>query len=305
MVRQNGKSPESRPKVQAVPNPIISTISPNVTHTLPDRSTSTEASRDFLQIPPHRASADTVLRWEIFLNKYPPNALIGGLFCSESDSSSLPQRRVSNPHGDLITNPTGLTPLDEEQIPMLIDRFLQNVHTKNPILDVEALVKHGRKCANHGLGWDVRSCLVLLACALGSVAKPYERSIHPTSSVVLSPTSDTSNSSVGGNPGNLSSSKLWAKELQQGDSCFTLACRRLGSFKYSMLGAQCHFFAGGKRPFPVLAFMRFLSRRTADGYCASLSHVYIASHNVVALLHSSLDILPDVSSDEPWHIWRL
>lgn len=185
-----------------------------------------ESSRDFLQIPPHRASADTVLRWEVFGNKYPENALIGTLF---KDSTGSFQN-------NLVTTNTSLTPLEDEQIPMLIDRFLQNVHTKNPILDVEALVKHGRQCAERGIGWDARSCLVLMACALGSVAKPFTRPMPPDSHVYDRRHVSTSTPST---------ARLYAKELEQGDSCFTLACRRLGSLKYSMLSAQCYFFAGG------------------------------------------------------------
>lgn len=212
-------------------------------HTVP-RALSVEASRDFLQIPPHRASADTVLQWGVFEEKYPANSLIGGLFSPEHNAVSLPTEGASTPSGDLITNSSRLSPLEEEQIPGLIDRFLQNVHTKNPILDVEALVKHGRKCAEQGVGWDGRSCLVLMACALGAVAKPFDRSVRPMS-MAFSPVSETGPTSMPATP----SSTLYAKELQQGDSCFTLACRRLGSLKYSMLGAQCHFFAGGEYPF--------------------------------------------------------
>ncbi|KAJ2966621.1 hypothetical protein NQ176_g10062 [Zarea fungicola] len=184
-----------------------------------------EASRDFLQIPQHPASADTVLRWEIFDDRFPANALISSLF----------KPNLADAVDDFITAPSRLTPLDEETIPHLVDKFLQNVHTKNPILDVEALVKHGRRCADHGIGWDGRSCLVLLACALGSVAKPFDSQIHHTNNIYRH---------ADGTTRTPSSSRLYAKELQQADSCFALACRRLGSLKYSLLGAQCHFFAG-------------------------------------------------------------
>ncbi|XWX01382.1 hypothetical protein V2A60_009409 [Cordyceps javanica] len=103
----------------------------------PDQSSqSLEPSRDFLQIPQHPASADTVLCWEVFEDKFPANALISNLF----------KPNAADAADDFITAPSRLTPLDEEIIPSLVDRFLQNVHTKNPILDVEALVKHGRRC---------------------------------------------------------------------------------------------------------------------------------------------------------------
>ena len=39
-----------------------------------------ESSQDFLQIPPHKTTADTVLNWEIFDNSYPKNALIAMFF---------------------------------------------------------------------------------------------------------------------------------------------------------------------------------------------------------------------------------
>ncbi|PMB66750.1 hypothetical protein BM221_007746 [Beauveria bassiana] len=186
-----------------------------------------EPSRDFLQIPQHPASADTVLCWEIFEDRFPANALIGSLF----------KPKLADMAEDVVAAPSRMMPLDEENIPVLIDKFLQNVHTKNPILDVESLVKHGRRCADQGIGWDGRSCLVLLACALGSIVKPFNRQIPQTAGIYFGKDEST------GEP-MASSSRMYAKELQQADSCFVLACRRLGSLKYSLIGAQCHFFAG-------------------------------------------------------------
>ncbi|KAM3461346.1 hypothetical protein NHJ6243_005130 [Beauveria neobassiana] len=186
-----------------------------------------EPSRDFLQIPQHPASADTVLCWEIFEDRFPANALISSLF----------KPKLADMAEDVVAAPSRMMPLDEENIPVLIDKFLQNVHTKNPILDVESLVKHGRRCADQGIGWDGRSCLVLLACALGSIVKPFNRPIPQTAGIYFGKDEST------GEP-MASSSRMYAKELQQADSCFALACRRLGSLKYSLIGAQCHFFAG-------------------------------------------------------------
>lgn len=210
----------------------------------PSSATSYEPSRDFLRIPPHRASADTILQWDVFEGRFTPNTLIGVLFRPEQSQDEVaPGTTVTGPGqspSDLVTAPQGLTPPDDEQIPSLVDRFLTNVYTKNPILDVERLVKHGRRCAERGVGWDGWSCLVLLACALGSVAKPFDRSLQLGKLVPGTGPGEQTEAGAG-----KSSARLYARELQQGDSCFTLACRRLGSLKYSMLGAQCHFFAGG------------------------------------------------------------
>ncbi|OAR01397.1 hypothetical protein LLEC1_04629 [Akanthomyces lecanii] len=218
-----GHSPEVSERAAPVHTP--SSTNAGLQEPLPSRQL--EPSRDFLQIPQHPASADTVLCWEIFEDKFPANALISSLF----------KPNLADAVEDLIAAPSRLSPLDEENIPSLVDKFLQNVHTKNPILDVEALVKHGRRCADQGIGWDGRSCLVLLACALGSVVKPFDKSIPQSSNVYRC--ADYPMRQPAG-----SSSTMYAKELKQADSCFALACRRLGSLKYSLLGAQCHFFAG-------------------------------------------------------------
>lgn len=179
-------------------------------------------------------SADTVLQWEVFNGKYGQNSLIGTLFQPRDGQGS------NKSHGvDEVVRTTGLRPPDDERIPSLIDSFLQNVHTKNPILDVESLVKHGRKCTEQGIGWDGSSCLVLLACALGSVAKPFDTSITKRTVVPPRNISLPSLSTSG-------SSHVYAAELQQAESCFALACRRLGLLRHTMVGAQCYFFAGGQ-----------------------------------------------------------
>ncbi|KAH7014002.1 hypothetical protein B0J12DRAFT_790815 [Macrophomina phaseolina] len=99
----------------------------------------TEPSRDFLRIPPHGASADVVLEWEIFQQKCPPNALIGVFFNPCYGTNSM----TASPAADIFTPLSGLTPPDEERIPAFIDRLLQYMHTNDPVLDADPLPKHG------------------------------------------------------------------------------------------------------------------------------------------------------------------
>ena len=202
-----------------------------------------EPSRDYLQIPPHRTTADTILTWPIYANRYETNSLIQPLFAPNLYSNGSNCSHATGDESiakDLVVVPGGLQPLPDEKIPSLIDNFLQNVHTKNPILDVESLLKHGRKAAEIGLGWDAPSCLVLLACALGSVARPFEQSLTTVETIS---NSGSSFRRLSQDP--VSSATLFAKDLQQAESCYVLACRRIGLLKYTILGAQCHFFAGG------------------------------------------------------------
>ena len=219
------------------------TLTPQSTQ---DISVPIEPSRDFLQLPSGRTSSDTVFTWEIFEGKYPSNALIGVLF--EPDYSSFSEGHAApsalSPGIDSFVTTTGLTPPEDERIPALVDNFLQNVHTKNPILDVETLVKQARHCAHNSPGWDGWSCLVLLACALGSVAKPFD------TAAPLPPDIRPEASELANAPPPVSA-RLWSRDLQQAESCFVLACRRLGCLKHTLIGAQCQFFAGGKFLIPL------------------------------------------------------
>ena len=204
-----------------------SVISPNIALATPPTSNKPihEPSRDFSHIPPHRTTADTVLTWPIFEGKYHDNYLIQPLLY-DKDIADPPLHPGSNLERDSYSMLTSLPPLEEERIPILVDAFLQNVHTKNPVLDVESLVLKSRDAATQGLGWDAWSCIILLACALGSIAKPFGAWEDHDGETIWDKHPSTQ------------------KELQKGENCFIQACRRLGLLKQTLLAAQCHFFAG-------------------------------------------------------------
>ena len=60
--------------------------------------------------------------------------------------------KLTDASHDILMANGGLANLADERIPSLINNFLQNVYTKNPVLDVENLVRCGRKASEHGLG---------------------------------------------------------------------------------------------------------------------------------------------------------
>lgn len=199
---------------------VISPVVSSQIRSPPIPNQTAEPSRDFTHIPPQQTTADTILTWPIFDGKYDSDYLIQPLL---SDPDASDPRATSNGVGerDSFTLVNSIGPPDDERIPSLIDSFLQNVHTKNPVLDVDTLILKGREASTGGLGWDANSCCILLACALGSIAKPFQD--DPSDPKVATP-----------------------KELQMGEQCFVLACRRLGLLKQTVLAAQCHFFAGGE-----------------------------------------------------------
>ena len=185
-----------------------------------------EMSKDYLRIPTSKTTADTLLTWPIFQGRFPRDHLTTAILSSqETERNDSVETDVFIVHG-------GFEPLSDERIPYLIGKFLENVHTKNPILDVDALIQYGRKAAVEGPAWDAPSCLVLLACALGSISLPFESSVADR---------------VGANSYTplANSSTAFARPIQQAESCYSLACRRLGLLKHTVLGAQCFFYSGG------------------------------------------------------------
>ena len=114
----------------------------------------------------------------------------------------------------------------------LVDRFLQNVHTKNPIIDVELLLEHARHISIHGFRNDAHSCLVMLACALGYIAEPFNAAADATEGELEAPEAMTQ----------------MRKRLARGEAYFVRACQRLGGLTSTIAGIQCHFFAGGQCP---------------------------------------------------------
>ncbi|KFY90218.1 hypothetical protein V500_05231 [Pseudogymnoascus sp. VKM F-4518 (FW-2643)] len=194
----------------------ISSIAPS----FQQPATIDDAQKDYLRIPSTNTTADTILTWPIFAGEYPPEYLIEAILGKAADDKG---DAFVVRHGDFES-------LSDERIPSLIDRFLRNVHTKNPILDVDALLQYGQAAAANGPGWDAPSCLVLLACALGSVSFSFESSIA----------NQTEMSSARPTP---TSTSTYKKELRQAESCYVLACRRLGLLKHTILGAQCYFYS--------------------------------------------------------------
>ncbi|KAM0717786.1 hypothetical protein Q7P37_006118 [Cladosporium fusiforme] len=166
-----------------------------------------EPAKDFLQIPAQKTSADVVLTWPIFEGQFSLNCLVEVLFTPERDEE---------------TSSGGLDLHNGTRVVTLVEQFLQNVHTKNPILDVELLLSQTRRVALEGFGNDASSCLVLIACALGSIAVPFESSPSSHHQGDEKP------------PG----------FVEQAQSYFRLALLRLGLLRPTILGVQCYFYAG-------------------------------------------------------------
>lgn len=244
-------------------------------HSESEENKAIEAAKDFLQIPAQRTTIDAVLRWDVFEGRFPESAAVSAYF-------SLPPGNDDDGASEsLFSVPGGICLAEEERFPSLIDSFLRNVHTKNPVLDAEQLIGEAKRAASNGLGWGAWSCLVLLTSALGLVAKPFV-GVQGFTDSLCNEWSDTAGLSDGG----LLDTGKCAEEMHHAESHFILACRRLGGLKPSLVSVQCYFFAGGETP--VLCTSRLLPLTLS-----SLSDVYPAASPVLAVLSSGID---DVSA---------
>ncbi|KAH8807691.1 vegetative cell wall protein gp1, partial [Xylogone sp. PMI_703] len=115
-------------------------------------------SPESLEIPPKCNLSFRILKWPVFSNArygHSQDSVFAGY------SEWTPQ---------LNGRSQGIV---EDDIPLYVQRFLANVHTKNPVIDHVTLVQHSREAVENGLHWDGPTTLVLITCALGLLSQPF------------------------------------------------------------------------------------------------------------------------------------
>jgi hypothetical protein len=126
----------------------------------------------------------------------------------------------------------------------LIERFLTNVHTKNPIFDSNTLRGIARSTIVKGFGWDAQTCLVvriivasrrelfhlqpsqLLACALAVIAPTFVR-------VPILNQDENDRDSLDE-----------AVDYATAEAYYDAARKRIGLLTSTRLATECHFLAG-------------------------------------------------------------
>jgi len=202
-----------------------------------------------LTIPAAQTTPEAVLQWPILVSgvsDFPSSYIIDAVFEAEMIETD------SDEEDSAFSSRSSAAVFNEDEVLELVQRFLDLVHTKNPILEPETIWSYARRVAEEGLKWDAPSCLVvsafiprrgtwsymvalgtahtdcvtqLLACALGSVAQEFPGAAGAELR------SDTS----------LQAHKT---DLQRGEGYYNLARRRLGLVQRGLLAPQCHFLAG-------------------------------------------------------------
>ncbi|KAM5384631.1 hypothetical protein ACJZ2D_001376 [Fusarium nematophilum] len=179
-------------------------------------STSGSESQRRHQFPYAALRCEGLLRWPCLASVIPEGA---------ADIDSFPlstgyreARKIQETRYGRGINENALVPLCE--------KFLAAVYPRNPVLDDHELLRHARHAAGNGLCWDSSSCLVLLACALGSYAAPW---VKPKEQ--LQPFHETQLQTM-------------MEEDQEGaEAYYAAAQKRLGILCDSIQDIQCFFLA--------------------------------------------------------------
>lgn len=170
---------------------------------------------------------DTILQWPIFgepLANVPRSPFL--TFKKELDYTYL---------GDMFSTPLSLHgtflnfSTDSSEVERLVDRFFILVHVKNPILDRDVVKHYCSKFCQDGPRFELESCLMLLICAIASVAPEY----HPSGPLSF-------------DHGLSRSRPVGGEDLAMGHSYFVAAQQRIGAAmtQHTSLAVQCLCLAG-------------------------------------------------------------
>jgi hypothetical protein len=112
-----------------------------------------------------------------------------------------------------------LLELDWGRTRQLVDNFFTYVHSSNPILDEPSTRRMVKDTIIDGLDWSPASCLTLIICALGCLAKPF---------------------------GPVDSTRHRTANLADSQALFEASQKRIGSLflKNDLTTAQCLFLSG-------------------------------------------------------------
>ena len=208
------------------------------------------------QSPPNGCakSSQDVLEWPVFQNRYDRRSIETLIFEPTSPSETTNISGISSNIFDSAAQAAYDDPREglakgigicEDDVPNLVEKFLVNVHVKNPIFDPEYLRDMARGVVEDGFGWKASSCLVvsgspyvglqdanvaqLIVCALASISSHF---VHESS---LGSTRDavSVDHSLANTPG-----------YGKAEAYYTAACKRIGLLRNTLLATECYFMAG-------------------------------------------------------------
>lgn len=106
------------------------------------------------------STSEHLLRWPIFESQYDSSQTEALIFCPEM---GFEQQQTSAPLlNSMRSRPSMSTRgINDQDVPELVDKFISNVHIKNPIFNLDEITSMGKHIGEHGFEWNARSCFVV------------------------------------------------------------------------------------------------------------------------------------------------
>ncbi|KAJ5220201.1 hypothetical protein N7468_009405 [Penicillium chermesinum] len=164
-------------------------------------------------------SPEILIRWRVFRNvisegdRHIQSFILDSIGQQPRWPTNLPPKR---------TNPS----LSVANLQHMCEKYVMVPHRFHPVIDMDELRLYAHEVTVQGLGWDGKSCLVLLACALACCSSPI---------VSLDDYPDF------GNMPELPPSEV---DMEQADFYFEAAMQRMGFLSTSPIDIQCFILAG-------------------------------------------------------------
>ncbi|KAF2009396.1 hypothetical protein BU24DRAFT_444855 [Aaosphaeria arxii CBS 175.79] len=183
-------------------------------------------------------SSEEILGWPIFGARYDQHriealiydpTLILGTLGSLPTSPKVDDDTLREIYVDPRSDSHSGRGMREEDIPALVERFLTNVHTKNPIFEPEYLRTLSKSVVENGIGWEASSCLVLIVCALAAISSPFVFKLAPE---------------VGLNDSEKMDSLSTTLDYSTAEAYYNASRKRMGLLANTLMATECHFLAG-------------------------------------------------------------
>lgn len=204
--------------------------------------TSTAALVDVLNVTA-KCACTYLLDWPVLRGHIASNSVQPRIRTAAGNRRSIPSVTTS---GSAINEGNSVT---------LVEAFLRNVHTKNPILDPTELRGLARTAAEDGFIWDGSSCLILITSALGALSTPWDMKI----------------------PAGSETSQDHPEAYTLSRSYYLAACKRLALLEPSILSSQCWFLTAVYEMYAMKPMYAWLSFSRA---CSLLQlHLHTGLHD--------------------------
>jgi hypothetical protein len=115
-------------------------------------------------------NSEDVLDWPIFQGRHPRANIEALMFNPQSAAREAAQLTTQERSPRSSSFSVQLDPIrtskpsrgvQEDDVMNLVNKFLRNVHIKNPVLEADDLKQKAKLIQENGFGWDATSCLVV------------------------------------------------------------------------------------------------------------------------------------------------